>query len=360
MRRSTSRHSYTRFMPNPTHLSEAPISAAADALTPRFDPHPWFPGGHAQTIGGRYVGPGRIVLDSTERTIDLPDGDRICVLESTPQGWAPGAPAAVLLHGLASTAEAPYILRMARRLDDLGVRVVRMNLRGAGRGFGLARGFYHAGRTEDVRAVVDRLAERASRSPIAVVGFSLGANLALKLAAEASRPSYDGAPIDGFVAANPPIDLSACCRAMQHRQNRLYDWSFVRWLRTEVRRLHARFPELGPPELDDVRSVYDFDDRYTAPRNGFADAEDYYRRNSAGPLAPEIRMPGLVVHAADDPFIPVSAFEGVAFPPYVRFELLPHGGHLGYIARRPWRGDRRWLETRLAAWLAERWGLNVA
>jgi predicted alpha/beta-fold hydrolase len=264
----------------------------------------------------------------------------------------------MLLHGLASTADAPYVARLARRLDDLGVRVVRMNLRGAGPGFGLARGFYHAGRTEDVRATVDWLAGRAPGSPIAVAGFSLGANLALKLAAEASRPSYEGARPDCVLAANPPVDLSLCCRTMRLPRNRIYDRSFVRWLRTEVRRLHERFPDLGPAGLEGVRTVYDFDDRYTAPRNGFDGAEDYYRRSSSGPLAPEIALPGLVVHAADDPFIPASAFEKVAFPPNVRFELLPHGGHLGYVSRTPWLGDRRWLETRMAAWLAEHWGIE--
>ena len=325
---------------------------------PPFAPHPWFRGGHAQTIGGRYIGPFRPALPSESDTVDLPDGDRLHVLDSTPEGWAPGMPAAVLLHGLASTAEAPYVLRLGSRLFGMGVRVVRMNLRGAGPGFDLARGFYHAGRTEDVRAVVDRLAASAPGSPIAVAGFSLGGNLALKLAAEASRPGYDGAAIDCVVAANPPVDLSLCCRAMRSPGNRVYDWSFVRWLRAEVLRRHARHPELGPPGLEGIRSVYDFDDRYTAPRNGFDGAEDYYRRSSAGPRIPEIAMPGLVVHAADDPFIPASAFDGVAFPPDVHFELLPSGGHLGYISRRPWQGDRRWLEPRLAAWLAGRWGVS--
>ncbi|WP_337174980.1 alpha/beta fold hydrolase [Paludisphaera sp.] len=327
-----------------------------ESPNPPFDPHPWFRGGHAQTIAGRYVGPRPPAIPARAEVVELPDGDRLVALDSTPPSWRAGDPAAVLLHGLASHAEAPYVGRMARRLLDLGARVVRMNLRGAGAGFGLARGIYHAGRTEDVRAVVDRLADSAAGSPIAVVGFSLGANLALKLAAEASRPPYPGARPDCVVAANPPIDLSACCRVMRLPSNRLYDRSFARWLRAEARRLHARFPELGPAGVERVRSVYDFDDLYTAPRNGFDGAEDYYRRNSAGPLAAEIAIPGLVVHAADDPFIPASAFDAVRFPANVLFELLPAGGHLGYIARRPWLGDRRWLETRLAAWLAERWG----
>jgi len=325
------------------------------AAAPAFEPHPWLKGGHAQTIGGWLMGEAR-GNDAQAHAIDLDDGDRLLVLESLPGGWRDGAPAAVLIHGLAGSADATYVVRLARRLLAMGVRVVRMNLRGAGDGFGLARRIYHAGRSDDVRAVVEWLADRARGSPIAVAGFSLGASLTLKLAAESPGRPANG--LDCILAANPPIDLRACARRMREPSNLVYDRNFVRWLRREAARLHRRFPDLGPVDLRGVRSIYEFDDRYTAPRNGFASAEDYYRRSSAGPLAPLIELPGLVVHAADDPFIPVEAFQTVAFPANVEFELCAHGGHLGYISRNRWRGDRRWLETRLADWLARRWGLG--
>ena len=117
-----------------------------------------------------------------------------------------------------------------------------------------------------------------------------------------------------MIAANPPIDLAACARAMQRPENRIYDWNFVRWLRVQVDRLHRRFPDLGEPALGRVRSVYEFDDRYTAPRNGFASADDYYARSSACRLIPRISHPGLVVHAADDPFIPSNRSGRPHFP----------------------------------------------
>ena len=107
--------------------------------------------------------------------------------------------------------------------------------------------------------------------------------------------------LDCVVAANPPIDLTACSLVLRHRHNRLYDRNFVRSLRAEVARRHALFPDLGPVDLTQVRTLFDFDDQYVAPRSGFAGASDYYARSSSAPLIPQIAIPGLVVHAEDDP-----------------------------------------------------------
>lgn len=326
----------------------------AAGSVPAFEPHPWVRGGHAQTVVGRYLPGPKRSLPSTYSEIMLADGDRLCVLESTPPGWIPGSPTALLVHGLAGCARSPYVVRVAARLVDLGIRVVRMNLRGAGLGFGIARGIYHAGRTDDLRAVAEWMAARSGNSPTALVGFSLGANLVLKLAAEAVDHPVPG--LDCVLAANPPLDLNACCKHIRRRENRLYDRNFVNLLRAEVFRLHGAFPDLGPVNLPKPLTLYDFDHHYTAPRNGFSGAMDYYERSSAGPLVCRIRVPGLVVHAADDPFIPMESFANAVFPPGLALELIPYGGHLGYLSRTRWGGDRRWLDARFAAWLAVRWG----
>src|SRR4051794_30082524 len=120
---------------------------------PPFEPHPLLRGGHLQTIAGRYLPSPKVRLRSTYHEIGLEDGDWLSVLESVPAGWVRGGPTALLVHGLAGCARSPYVVRVAARLTGIGVRVVRMNLRGAGSGFGLARGIYHSGRTEDLRAV---------------------------------------------------------------------------------------------------------------------------------------------------------------------------------------------------------------
>jgi len=329
-----------------------------DTKVPPFEPHPWLRNGHAQTIAGRYLPGPRVRLDATEHEIEADEGDRLVALESVPRGWRAGGPAAVLVHGLAGCARSPYVVRLAARLVRLGVRTVRMNLRGAGTGFGRARGTYHAGKTKDLRRVVEWLARRLPGASIALVGFSLGGNLVLKLAAEAATDPLEG--LDSVLAANPPIDLAACSRQLRRPANRIYDRNFVRWLRADVARRHAAFPDLGPADLTQVSTLFDFDDLYVAPRHGFAGAADYYARSGAAPLIPRIAVPGLVVHAEDDPFVPADPFRHADFPTGLALELIPSGGHLGYLSRTPWEGDRRWLDSRLAAWLASRWGSTPA
>ncbi len=341
----------------PTNILDRGIGAAE---LPAFEPLRWLKGGHAQTIVGRYWPTPWTRLESTSHEVGLPDGDRLVVLESTPEGWDRSRPTAVLIHGLAGCANAPYVVRLGARLVRLGIRVVRVNLRNAGMGFGLARGVYHAGRSDDLREVLAWLKQRdgMSPSPIALVGFSLGANLVLKLSAEAAIDPTGAEALDCVLAANPPIDLAACSRQMSLAENRMYDRNFVKWLLKMVRRLHDRFPELGPAQVEGVRTLYQFDDRYTARRNGFGSADAYYEQCTLTSAVGRIAVPGLIVHAMDDPFIPHEPFGRIVRPPALGLELVPNGGHLGYLSRRPWNGDRRWLDARLTAWLRARWDLD--
>jgi len=321
---------------------------------PAFEPHPWFRGGHLQTIAGRFL-PGRTIrLFASYHEVKLDDGDRLALLDSIPSGWRVGHPGAVLVHGLGGCARAPYVVRLADRLVRLGVRVVRMNLRGAGAGFGVSREVYHAGRTGDVRAVANWLKSHTPGSPLALVGFSLGASLVLKLAAESGA----GVPVPGLdcvLAANPPLDLKACSQCFNSTINRFYERNFLGTLKQAIRRHHANDPVPELAELDRVRTLYGFDSVYTAPRHWFDGVEQYYAQSSAGPCLAQIQVPGLIVHAQDDPFIPVETMRNVTLPSQIDFRLVRSGGHLGYIARDRDGLDRRWLDGQFADWLANRW-----
>ena len=324
---------------------------------PPFEPHPLLPTGHLQTILSRYLFGLSARLDVVDHLVTLADGDRLVVHDSTPEEWRAGRPMALLVHGLGGDAIGIDLVRLATRLVEAGARVVRMNLRGAGPGFGLAARLYSAASVDEVRAVAHWMASEAAGSPIGLVGFSLGGNLVLNLAADAVERPVPG--LDCVVAAGAPIDLGACGRHMDHPARRFYDRHFLYSVIPEVRRHHARFPGLKPIDLSQVRSMLDFDRRYTAPRNGFSSVEEYHERCSPIGRVARIAVPGLVVHSRDDPFVPTEPFARASFAPGLDLEIHRAGGHLGFISQRPWAGDHRWLITRMAAWLAGRWGLAL-
>lgn len=315
-----------------------------------FRPLPLIANPHLQTILGSYW-TGRIPRYPTRRGhVALPDGDRLVYHDSQPPGWRPGQQVAVLIHGLGGSHQSGYLRRMAARLWEQGIRAIRLDLRGAGHGAALARRTYNAGCSADVRAVVEALHAQAPTSALVLVGFSLGGNVVLKLAGEAAADPLPG--LERVAAVAPPIDLERCARLIMLPRNRLYERFFVQALLAQLREQQRLCPNWEPVSLPRRLSLWEFDDRYTAPRGGYASAADYYRRASSLPLVPRIRVPTLLLTARDDPFIAVESFESLPAHPAIRVEIAPHGGHLGFLG---WDGSGgiRWAERRLVRWVAE-------
>ncbi len=333
------------------------VSPPARDEFPPFEPHPFLRNGHLQTIVARYMPGPRVRLPSTYHQLDVEDDVALAVLESVPPGWREGDPCVVLVHGLAGCVRSPYLSRVGRKLyrggrprgpdeparGGVGVRDLAdvLSRRPVGRPPRRRRMACPAG---------TRLADRAGRL---LARGQLGAEACGRGGQRSPRRARlrrRGQPADrpeGCLRAHPSA-------AWAGSTTRTSSGS----LKVEEERLRFAFPELSPCDFSRAGNLFEFDDVYTAPRNGFRDADEYYARNSSVPLIPEIRTPGLVIHAADDPFIPVEPFLTVRFPRQLALELNPHGGHLGYLSRVARGGDRRWLDARIAAYLASRWGID--
>jgi predicted alpha/beta-fold hydrolase len=313
-----------------------------------FRPLPLLGNPHVQTLLGNLLR-GSPEVAARERHVLLPDGDRLVLHDSVPPRWRPGGRVALLVHGLGGSHRSGYLLRVAALLLRRGFRVGRLDLRGVGRGARLARRTYNAACSADVRAAAEHLTSLAPGSPLALVGFSLGGNIALKLAGEAAADPLPG--LERVAALAPPLDLEACAALLALPRNRFYNRFFVRNLLAHARRLPRFFPDVTLPRFPLRLTLRLFDELYTAPRGGFADALDYYRRASAFPLVGRITVPTFVLTARDDPFVPAEPFERLPALPHLRVEVAPRGGHLGFLG---WdgAGGIRWAERRLAEWVS--------
>ncbi len=313
-----------------------------------FHPLPLLSNPHLQTIIGAFWSGPAFDHPTREQVLWLPDGDGILLYDSVPAGWQSGGKMALLVHGLTGSHSSFPVVRTGRALLEHGVRVVRIDQRSADRGIPFARRAYHAGRSDDLRAVVEEMHRWSPQSAITVAGFSLGGNLVLKLAGEAAANPLPG--LERVVALAPPIDLPRCSVLLSLPRNRPYANHFLNHLLDETRRRHRCFPDLPPLRFPRRMTIRIFDDLYTAPMSGFADALDYYARASALPLVPKIKVPTLIISARDDPFIAWEPIEALPRTEYVTAQVVSHGGHLGFLGR-DGKGGVRWADRRIVDWM---------
>jgi len=299
---------------------------------PRFLARPPWWGGDLQTIRN-YLRKPAIALDPyPAEPLEFPmlDGsdDVLVATLNRPLSTDGPRPLVVLIHGLTGCETSTYMQASARYLLERGHPVLRLNLRGAGPSRPRCRLQYHAGRTEDLRTVVGRMDGRLAANGIVIVGFSLGGNMLLKYLGEQGRR----APLLGAVGVSAPIDLKATQLRLMQRRNRRYHDHLLGRMKEEIAAPDSQLSDLERAGLDTISSVYEFDDRVVAPRNNFASADDYYARCSAKNLLGEIRVPTLLIHARNDPWIPPNAYLAFDWSSNPRLTpLLPKGGgHVGF------------------------------
>jgi uncharacterized protein len=309
--------------------------------------------GHAMTVyswARTRVFPG--LPPASARHFDVEPGTRVlahCYWQAEPAAH----PVLIMLHGLEGSSSAHYMRGIADKAYARGFSAILLNQRNCGGTEHLSTSLYHSGLTQDVDHVIREIAAEGI-SRVIVAGYSLGGNLALKLAGD-----YGDTPpaaLGGVCAVSPVLELAACVRALERRQNFVYQWNFVRGLKARMRRKALTHPGRYPiARLADVRSVRQFDELFTAPHFGFAGADDYYHRASAMRVIDRIRVPALIITAEDDPFVPVEPFRDPRLTgnPHITLIVTPHGGHCGFIASATATDDGYWAEQQVVAF-AER------
>ena len=313
-----------------------------------FDPLPRWTGAHRMTLyawakARRFPA----LPEPVPRLFDVAPGTRVLAhCHWQPRPWE--HPTLMALHGLEGSSRAHYITGIAEKAFVAGFNVVRLNQRNCGQTEHLSDNLYHSGLTADPVAVLHELIQLDRLPSIAIAGYSLGGNLALKLAGDygTSAPPE----LRAVCAVSPTMELAVCVDALEQRQNILYEWNFVRNLKRRMRRKAKLSPAAWPLEpLRRIRSIRDFDEAYTAPAHGFKDAADYYHRASAMRVIDRISIPALIITAADDPFVPAGPFKGPAVTSNrnVTVKVANFGGHCGFVEKPNGSYDGYWAEREI-------------
>lgn len=318
--------------------------------TGAFVPRRGLRGGHVQTLASFFLARTIPVSPAEERLIEVEPGVKLlCHCH-----WQPdrkNALTILIIHGLEGSSESQYMLGIAARGMAAGMNVVRMNQRNCGGTEALSPTLYHSGRSHDLAAVARNLIHHDGVSRLALVGFSMGGNLVLKVAGEWGK---DG-PVQfrAVAAVCPAVDLGPSADALLLLSNRLYEYYFVIRLRQRLREKARLFPgQFDLSRLRGVSTLRDFDDKITAYYCGFSSADDYYSRAAAAPVLDRIAVPTLILHAANDPFIRIlpETRRKIQANPNITFVETDDGGHCSFLAEQD-GDDGHWAEREILRFL---------
>ncbi|MEM9990931.1 MAG: alpha/beta fold hydrolase [Bacteroidota bacterium] len=258
------------------------------------------------------------------------DGDFLDIDLLIADDTSPNQRLVVLCHGLEGSSESQYVLALAKLFHADNWDVVALNYRGCSGEMNRLPQMYHSGMTSDLDMVIQHL--EAPYQSIGIVGISMGGNLSLVYVGEQSA---DISPkIKGLVAISVPTDLVAGVRQIMRPINYVYEQRFLRSLLAKMRLKSKQYPAIfTTKKIKRVRTLYEFDDTFTAPLHGFKDALDYYTQCSSGRFIDQIRVPTLIINALDDPFLPSACYpqDAVQNNSYVDLLTPKYGGHVGFV-----------------------------
>ena len=326
---------------------------------PPFEPLRGLTNGHAQTIVGNFLPRPPFQLKATAETVEVDpaDGSRVlCHCHWQPETVRASRLTVLLVHGLEGSSDSRYVLGIAVRAWEAGLNVVRMNMRNCGHTEALTPTLYHSGLSGDLGAVISHFTQRYGLQRIALVGYSMGGNLVLKLAGEWGCR----APLCAVAAVCPAIDLAPGSDALHQPVNRLYEWKFLRDLIARFHRKVKLFPDIyQTASFGSIRSIREFDDKIVARYWNFRDASDYYDRAASARVVDTIAVPTLILRALDDPFIRLlpETRANLLANPHVHLVETPHGGHCAFLSRDS-GNEIHWAEATVIHYLLQVTGQN--
>jgi len=338
-----------------------PETVAAHAE--EFHPRRFLANGHLQTIAGNYLPRANHLPPAEDHLVEVSpatDGQIssqvLCQCHWQSEEVRATRPTAIIVHGLEGSSNSQYVIGNANKLWRSGCNIVRMNMRNCGGTEALTPTLYHSGLSSDVLAVMRFFIERYRLASIAIVGYSMGGNLVLKLAGElgaAAPPELRSA-----IGVSPAMDLGPSADALHRLENRAYEHKFLRALLRRFRRKTVLFPRAyDRNRAAGIHSLREFDDRITALYSGFSSAEDYYTRAAAARVADRIAIPTLILHALDDPFVRITGGTRtkIAANPNITLIEPEHGGHCAFLAQPNEASgyDGYWAEHTLVRFLLE-------
>lgn len=316
----------------------------------------WLGGGHVQTLAS-FLLPRKIHLPKAEeRLVEVEPGVKVrswCYWQS--EAHRQEVLTLIVVHGLEGSSDSQYMLGVARNGLAAGMNVVLMNQRNCGGMDACAPTLYNSSLSGDVAAVVRSVLENDGVQRFALIGFSMGGNLVLKLAGEWGG---EGPPQFRAVAAVcPAIDLASSADALHAPRNRIYEYYFLLQLFRRLRLKARLFPgKFDVSRLRGISSLRMFDDRITAYYCGFTGADDYYARAAAANVVDRIAVPALIIHAANDPFIRMQpeTLRRIAANPNITYVETDDGGHCAFLGERNGDplDDGRWAEREVVEFAA--------
>ena len=328
--------------------------------TVRFIPRTWLRNGHSQTLAGNFLPRINLLPSPEDRLFQTePEVQVLCHCHWQPEDRKHRVMTVVIVHGLEGSSDSQYVIGVGSKAWAEGWNVVRMNMRNCGGTEHLTPTLYHSALSTDVGAVARALIADEGLAQVALIGYSMGGNLVMKLAGEwaTSAPPQ----VRAVCGVSPAMDLALSADALHQPANRIYEWKFLLGLRRRYARKTSLFPQRYDRSLLHHRnfsSLRQFDDTITAPYSGFAGADDYYARASASRWAHQIAVPALVIHSLDDPFVKLRAEtrDKLVANPHVTYIETSHGGHCAFLA--PANGyDGRWAEKTCIDFIKARSGV---